>query len=486
MTCRHCRKYRNWRKRRMTANTLISDPARTFERVYCVNLDRRPDRWRRFAEGLPADWPFPDPVRVRAIDGKRVKHPDYWTAGGGAWGCYTSHLRLIETCLNEGVRSVLLLEDDALFPPGFTERVTDWLCHVPADWQMLYLGGQHLFAKAHPPIQVGPELWQPYNVNRTHAFAIQGDMLQIVYHHLLRHDWHRANHIDHHLGRLHQRRQHRIYCPPEWLVGQATGKSNISGREPPDRFWKPAVEIASEYRVVLPPPSFVAVLGLHSSGSSALCQALWHLGLWFGEQRFLQGYWGKDSPAKGGEHRELAEIMDTAMPLPVVQSRKKRQWLWRKLKKFIAARQAEAATAGERGGVSPPLPAAKYPQLCQAGRQLRNLCGQGLRLIVCDRPVDESIASLVRRTQAAGGYAEQIAAHQRWLAAGRDALAAEIPDQVCRVAYDQLLADPAGQLTRIADWLGLQPTADQLAAAVAAIDPAKRHVTASTFHSEAA
>lgn len=459
----------------MTASTLISDPTQTFERVYCVNLDRRPDRWRRFAEGLPADWPFRPPIRVRAIDGKRVKHPDYWTAGGGAWGCYTSHLRLIETCLNEGVRSVLLLEDDALFPPGFTDRVTDWLRHVPADWQMLYLGGQHLFAKAHPPRQVGPQLWQPYNVNRTHAFAIQGDMLQIVYHHLLRHDWHRANHIDHHLGRLHQRRQHRIYCPPEWLVGQATGKSNISGREATDRFWAPAVEIASEYRVVLPPPSFVAILGLHSSGTSALAQALWHLGLWFGEQRFLQGYWGKDSPAKGGEHRELAEIMETAIPLPVVQSRKKRQWLWRKLKEFIAARQAEATGKGK-------LPAAKYPQLCQAGRQLRNLCGQGLRLIVCDRSVDESIASLVRRTKATGEHAEQIAAHQRWLAAGRDALAAEIPDQVCRVAYDQLLEDPASQLNRIADWLGLQPTADQLAAAVAAIEPAKRHITSPSSH----
>ena len=68
---------------------------------------------------------------------------------------------------------------------------------------------------------------------------------------------------------------------------------------------------------------------------------------------------------------------------------------------------------------------------------------------MCDRPLEESIASLVRRTQAAGGHAEQIAAHQRWLAARRDAVAAEIPDQVCRVAYDQLLAEPAGQLTRM-------------------------------------
>lgn len=66
--------------------TTIADPSQTLERVYCINLDRRSDRWKRFAEGVPTDWPFAAPIRVPAIDGKLVKHPDYWTAGGGA-GC---------------------------------------------------------------------------------------------------------------------------------------------------------------------------------------------------------------------------------------------------------------------------------------------------------------------------------------------------------------------------------------------------------------
>jgi len=447
----------------------ITTPSTAFERIYCVNLDRRPDRWRRFAEGLPNDWPFPQPIRFRAIDGKLVKHPDYWTAGGGAWGCYLSHLRIIEQCLNEGVRSVLLLEDDALFPADFAPRVLDWLRKVPATWQMLYLGGQHLFAGKHPPRQVGPDLFQPYNVNRTHAFALQGDMLQVVYAHLLRRDWHRKNHIDHHLGRLHQQRRHRIYCPPEWLVGQAAGRSNISGKLPPDRFWRPAEQIVEDRRPSLSAPTCVAILGLHSSGSSALAQALWHCGLWFGEPADLMGYWGKDSPAKGGEHKHLATILEKAIPFRSTAHARPRRWIWKHLRRFIAARQAEAKPRNT-------LPAIKYPQLCQAGRQLRSICGDGLRVIICDRPIQESIDSLTRRTGATGPAAEAIAAHQRWLAAGRDALAAEIPDQVCRIAYADLLTAPASQLTRITDWLALQPTAAQLAAAVAAIDPNKRHV----------
>ena len=187
------------------------------------------------------------------------------------------------------------------------------------------------------------------------------------------------------------------------------------------------------------------------------------------------GYWGKDCPAKGGEHKHLAALLEKAIPFRATAHAKPRRWIWKHLKRFIEARQAEAKTRNT-------LAAIKYPQLCQAGRQLRSICGDGLRVIVCDRPVQESIDSLIRRTRSTGPAATAIADHQRWLAQGRDAFAAEIPDQVCRIAYDQLLEDPAGQLNHVADWLGLQPTADQLAAAVAAIDPAKRHITSPSAH----
>jgi len=446
----------------------IQDPSQAFERVVCINLDRRPDRWRRFAENLPGDWPWPAPVRVQACDGQRLKPPDYWTSGRGAWGCYRSHLRILEQALNDGVRSVLILEDDALFPPGFSAAACDWLRLVPADWQMLYLGGQHLHAGRHPPRQVSQGVWQPYNVNRTHAFALQGDMLQIVYHHLLRKDWHARNHIDHHLGRLHQQRKHRIYCPETWLVGQAGVKSNISGKTPPDRFWHRgpvAIDQSIDDRAPsLSPPTCVAIVGLHNSGSSALAQALWHCGLWFGSPADLTGYWGKHSPARGGEHRQLAALLEKTIPFRAVHHAKPSRWLWRNLRQFIAARQVEAQARNT-------LPVIKYPQLCQAGQQLQSICGRGLRVILCDRPIHESIDSIVRRTAASPALAAAVAAHQRWLAAGRDALAAKIPDQVYRVRYAELLADPATQLTAILDWLGLQCTPAQLATAVAAIHP---------------
>jgi hypothetical protein len=459
---------------------LITDPAAAFERVYCVNLDRRPDRWKRFAEAMPADWPFPHPTRVAAIDGKLVRHPAHWRAGGGAWGCFRSHLRLIEACINEGVRSVLLLEDDATFAGDFTPRVLDWLRKVPADWECLYLGGQHLKVKTHQPVELLPGVWQPFNVNRTHAWALQGSGLTAVYAHLVAAGWHPKHHIDHRLGVWHQQRKARIYCPGEWLVGQAADRSNISGRAfATDRFWRTpgvsqGVEAPDRTRDRTPGRTpnrtpdgltpavrqVLALIGTHSSGSSALAGALWHLRIWFGRQQDLTGFWGKGTPAAGGEHRQLARICEAAWPFKSTRPAKQPRWIRQQLAAFVRDRRREAP--GMILGV-------KYPQLCLGGQQLRLICGQDLRVLVCDRPLEEAIPSIWRRTKAKGAAAEALAAHQQLLAAARDKFADQMGENALRVKYADLLDDPPGTLTTVAGWLGLQPTEAQLANAVASI-----------------
>ena len=265
-------------------------------------------------------WPFQEIQKFSAIDGKRCKPPQWWTQGGGAWGCYQSHLRILEDCLNRGVRSVLFLEDDALPSEDFTTKAETFFRNLPMDWGMVYLGGQHLMINEHPPRRVNEEVFIPYNVNRTHAFGLRGEMLRVVYRHLHRIDWAKSHHIDHHLGRLHQRRDHPIFCPREWIIGQAEGKSNISGREFGDRFWAAAENIVSVDPQDQP---FVAVLGTHSSGSSALAGVLYHLGLHLGNS--LGGFYGKD-PEKvcGFEAMGLASLCERVLPFPETDYQVKR------------------------------------------------------------------------------------------------------------------------------------------------------------------
>lgn len=223
-----------------------------FDRVVVINLDRRPDRWERVQRHLAeVGWPFRYPQRVSAIDGKQDKRPGWWRAGAPAWGCYRSHLGVIEDALNDGIESLLVLEDDVLLPETFRARVAEFLNQLPKDWHGLYLGGQHIRPGKQPPENLGNGVLQAKNVNRLHAYAMRGDYLHAVRDHLQDLDAHaqqhrregaqgqeKAHHVDHRMGVLHETGKWNIYCPEQWIAGQAEGRSDICAKTLKDRFWQ--------------------------------------------------------------------------------------------------------------------------------------------------------------------------------------------------------------------------------------------------------
>jgi len=156
-------------------------------RALCINLDRRPERWEAFKRNCP----IRGVVRFPAINGRAVRPPAWWRQGGGAWGCMLSHIRILEQALTDGLdRSggvLLVLEDDALFPPDFAERAVRFIRALPADWEQVYLGGQHRGLRVRPPQRVNDEVVRPFMVNRTQAYAVRGPFIRVLYQHLC--DW---------------------------------------------------------------------------------------------------------------------------------------------------------------------------------------------------------------------------------------------------------------------------------------------------------
>lgn len=442
------------------------------ERCYVISLARRPERYERFIAGLPDDWPFPRPERFMAIDGHTVGPPKWWRQGNGAWGCYRSHLALIERCLNEGVESVLLLEDDAVFPTGFSAAAAQFLNALPDNWQMAYLGGQLLRVHLQRPTRVSDQVYRPFNVNRTHAFALRGrKFLQAVYEHL--HEWgtwKHGHHIDHHFGVLHQSGKYNVYCPGEWLVGQADGLSDIKAGKVtfPERFWPGAKAAAGEQVAAVDPSRpFVAVIGLHSSGSSALAGVLYHLGAFLGKH--LGGFYGKDPERDCGfEAAKLARICEQAIPFPQCSIKQPLDIVTAELRSWVRANQTVAAKAGT-------IAAGKYPMLCRLGPQLRAAIDGPFKVIHIDRPLEESIRSLQRRSPRRSP--ELLAEHQQWLWDGKqEFLASLTSEHVLTVTYDDLLSDPASVARSMSEFSGIRPSAEQFAKAVASVDAGKRHV----------
>src|SRR5690242_14437834 len=152
-----------------------SEIANLFDQVWVISLKRRPDRLDRFLRQTKKfQWPFRCPQIYHAVDGDKVGVPKYWQTGGGSYGCLRSHMNILERAILDDVNSILVMEDDALFPESFVEDISVFLESVPRDWQCLMLGGQHVNST---PIPVAPGVVQAGGgggIQRTHCYALRG------------------------------------------------------------------------------------------------------------------------------------------------------------------------------------------------------------------------------------------------------------------------------------------------------------------------
>ena len=205
---------------------------------------------------MPPDW-F---RRTRHQDRGRLWKPTVRDSPdlSGVWGCLRSHHRVWESALNDDVQGLLVFEDDAVFCKQFNVRLLDFLGAVPDDWDQVYLGGQHLGVDGLWPQPVNAQVLRGRYVNRTHAYMIRRPMLDELYRHF-QEPWASENsqmfHLDHQLCQLHRkfnkierRYEWDIYCPRQWLVGQAEDVSDVKMGKPQREHWWEQFEICDDVK----------------------------------------------------------------------------------------------------------------------------------------------------------------------------------------------------------------------------------------------
>ena len=126
--------------------------------AFCINLDRRPDRWATFSERM--EQMGLEVHRFSAVDGLALPPgvvPDFpglhVPMGPGAYASLLSHLSVIRLAKSMGLKGVWIWEDDAIVRDWFPKAVNGFLPWVPPDWDMIYWGGKVMLDKAHV---VGP------------------------------------------------------------------------------------------------------------------------------------------------------------------------------------------------------------------------------------------------------------------------------------------------------------------------------------------
>ena len=141
-----------------------------FDKIYCINLDERVDRWEQAQKEF-------DKLNVKGV--KRfsaIKHTN------GALGCRESHLNIIKEAKQLGLKNVLIFEDDLLVVEE-EHDIESALTQLPTlEWELFYLG-----ATVDPNVGrltlVTPNIVSTNFAYTTHAYAINHTMFDFILQH---------------------------------------------------------------------------------------------------------------------------------------------------------------------------------------------------------------------------------------------------------------------------------------------------------------
>ena len=121
-----------------------------FDNVYCINLDRRADRWNRVKKSFDALGI--ELTRFSAVDGKTLELPEdihpAWNRdrhhNEASIACTLSHINLLKEAIDRGESEILVLEDDAEPCSDFNSLFLDYYSQLPSDYNFCYLGGNNI------------------------------------------------------------------------------------------------------------------------------------------------------------------------------------------------------------------------------------------------------------------------------------------------------------------------------------------------------
>jgi GR25 family glycosyltransferase involved in LPS biosynthesis len=133
-----------------------------FNKIYCVNLDRRPERWEEASKEFKK---FNlDVERFSAVDGSKMNLSNIkmevlkMESLPGAVGCSLSHRNIIKDAKKNAYDKILIFEDDVVFEDNLLTRFENEIKSLPEDWDMFYLSANNL--KPESLTQINEHIWR--------------------------------------------------------------------------------------------------------------------------------------------------------------------------------------------------------------------------------------------------------------------------------------------------------------------------------------
>jgi GR25 family glycosyltransferase involved in LPS biosynthesis len=138
-----------------------------FRKIFCINLDRRQDRWEQCQIDFKNN-KIINVTRFSAIDGKTLDNKSSYMHNGRI-GCSLSHAQVLREMIKNKWEKILILEDDALFIDDFYNKFIQSIPFIPDDFDMLYLGGSN---RTPPLVKINEIISKTVDTLTTGAYAV--------------------------------------------------------------------------------------------------------------------------------------------------------------------------------------------------------------------------------------------------------------------------------------------------------------------------
>jgi GR25 family glycosyltransferase involved in LPS biosynthesis len=188
-----------------------------FDKVYCISLEHRDDRKISFVSQVKkhnlGNFEF-----YKAVNGNEIHNPYF--LNNGAYGLILTNIEILNDCVKNNYKKVLILEDDCYFTDD-VKNIDEFFNFLPDDWDMFYLGGNH---NGQNPVKINDKILKLNYTFTTHFVAIKETMFSLILDNL--------NNFSSPIDVIYSKIQnsHNVYCSEMCVAKQINGYSDIENK----------------------------------------------------------------------------------------------------------------------------------------------------------------------------------------------------------------------------------------------------------------
>lgn len=145
-----------------------------FSKLYCINLDRRQDRWENCVKIFEES--NLNVERFTAFDCLNLKLPVPFR---GQLANSISMYQIYKEAKNLNLKNILIMEDDVCFETNIQEKFFDVINQIPTNWDILYFGANNS-GGLH---QISENIFKVSMSFTTHMYAVNNSIYDALIEH---------------------------------------------------------------------------------------------------------------------------------------------------------------------------------------------------------------------------------------------------------------------------------------------------------------